>query len=205
VQEVSKLERRASMQKLAEDIFAHSGETFEATKYAPAAGVSRTTVTNYLKVLEKTYLVNLVKPFNSRRATEIIAVPKVYAFDSGFVAYHRGWNQLRRTDLPLMWEHFVLNELHANLQSRQFYYWKDKRNHQVSFVFARSIRAPIAIDCAWSSADYDWSGLEAFRRQYPHGESFVVSNDVTEPFSTTLRQTTARFVPLNQIVDLLLA
>lgn len=201
IQNMFRLEKKASLQKFAEMLMIDSGQIFEATRYAEPCGVSRTTITNYLSVLEKTYFANLLRPFNSRRSTEIIAAPKVYGFDTGFVAFHRGWNQLRRSDLGTMWKHFVLNELHASLQTRQFYYWRDKRNHEVDFIFARRIHTPTAIDCSWSSSDYDPTGLQAFRRQYPSGENLIVCHDVTQPFIRTYRKLTAKFVPLNQIVD----
>ena len=99
VQNLFRLEKRASLQKFAEMLMIDSGQIFEATRYAEPCAVSRTTITNYLSVLEKTYFANLLRPFNSRRSTEIIAAPKVYGFDTGFIAFHRGWNQLRRSDL----------------------------------------------------------------------------------------------------------
>jgi len=205
LQEHFRIERRSSFQKFTEEILINSGEIFEATKFVEPCNVSRTTIANYLGALEKTYVVNLLRPFNSRRSTEIIAAPRVYGFDTGFIAFHRGWNQLRRTDFAQMWKHFVLNELHAALQTRQFYYWKDKRGHQVDFIFARRIVTPIAIDCAWSSSEYDATGLQAFRRQYPNGENIIVCHDVTQPFTRTYKQITAKFVPLHQLVDELMA
>lgn len=205
IQDAFRLERKNSLQKFGELLMINSGEIFEATRYAEPCGVSRTTISNYLGVLEKTYFANILRPFNSRRSTEIIAAPKVYGFDTGFVAFHRGWNQLRRSDLGPMWKHFVLNELHANLQTRQFYYWRDKRDHEVDFIFARRIHTPTAIDCAWATSEFDPGGLQAFRRQYPSGENLVVCHDVTRPFLRTYGKLTAKFVPLNQLVDELIA
>ncbi|MGH9547850.1 MAG: ATP-binding protein [Terriglobales bacterium] len=205
VQEFFRLERRSSFQKFVEQTLINSGDLFESTRYAAEGGVSRTTITNYLSVLEKTYVVNLVRPFNSRRSTEIIAAPRAYAFDTGFVAFHRGWNQLRRADFGTMWLHFVLNELHAEMQTRQLYYWKDKRGHKIDFIFARRIHSPTAIECAWSSSDFDPSGLISFRKQYPNGENIVVCHDVTQPFVRTYKYLTVKFVPLHQLVDEVLA
>jgi len=102
--------------------------------------VSRPTITNYLAVLEATFVAHVVRPFSSRRRNEIVAAPKVYGFDTGFVCYHRGWHELRPDDMGVLWEHYVLNELHANLQSRDIRYWRDKRGHEIDFVIARAER-----------------------------------------------------------------
>jgi len=133
---------------------------------------------NYLQVLEATYLVHVLGPFSTHRPSEIVAAPKVYAFDTGFVCYHRGWASLRREDLGVLWEHFVLNELHANLQTRRINYWRDKRGHEVDFVVPRRGRNPVAIECKWSAADVDLTNLKAFWERYPGAELVVVARDV---------------------------
>src|SRR5256886_3158391 len=46
------------------------------------------------------------------------------------------WQELREEDLGALWEHFVLNEIMARLQSREVFYWRDKRGHEIDFVLA---------------------------------------------------------------------
>jgi len=60
--------------------------------------------------LEAIFVVHVVRPFRSHRPTEIVSAPKTYAFDTGFVCYHRGWRELRREDVGLLREHFVFVE-----------------------------------------------------------------------------------------------
>ena len=54
--------------------------------------VSRTTISNYLKALEATFVAHVVRPFSTHRPTEIVSAPKVYGFDTGFVATVAGRN-----------------------------------------------------------------------------------------------------------------
>ena len=108
-------------------LVAQSGGIFEATRFAALCEVSRTTISNYLKVLEATFVAHVVRPFSIHRPTEIVAAPKVFAFDTGFVCYFREWYELRAEDLGTLWEHLVLNEMQANLQTREVNYWRDKR------------------------------------------------------------------------------
>jgi predicted AAA+ superfamily ATPase len=147
IQELFRLERRYSFQRFFELLMAQSSAIFKATQFARPCEVSRTTISNYLSVLEATFVVHVVRPFSTHRATEIVSAPKVYGFDTGFVCYHRGWYELRREDLGLLWEHFVLNEIHAQLQTRQINYWRDKRGHEIDFVIAERSRPPIALEC----------------------------------------------------------
>ena len=146
IQELFRLERRHAFQTFFELLLAQSGGMFEATKFSAPCEASRTTITNYLRVLEATFVAHVIRPFSSHRQTEIIAAPKVYGFDTGFVCAHRGWTELRREELGRLWEHFVLNEIQAHAQSRDLRYWRDKRGHEVDFVWVRHGRAPLGIE-----------------------------------------------------------
>ena len=200
IQELFRLERRHSFQRFAELLFVQSGGMFEATRFARDCEVSRTTITNYLAVLEATFVAHVLRPFSARRATEIVAAPKVYAFDTGFVCHHRGWNTLRDDDLGVLWEHFVLNELHARLQTRDIRYWRDKRQHEIDFVLHRRGKPPAAIECKWSAGKFDARNLAAFRQAHPRGDNFVVARDVRRPYRRSLAGVDIQFLDLDGLI-----
>jgi hypothetical protein len=201
IQELFRLESRSSFQKFAELLVAQSGGVFEATRFTRPCEVSRTTIANYLKVLEATFAAHVIRPFSSHRPTEIVAAPKVYAFDTGFVCYHRGWQELRQQDLGDMWEHFVLNEIMAQLQSRQIFYWRDKRGHEVDFVLPTRRQEPLALECKWSADAFEAANLKAFRRVYPKGENIVVAQDVDRAFRRNYGEISVRFESLSSSVS----
>ncbi len=177
VQELFRLERRASFMRFVELVLARSGGIFEATAFAGPAEVSRPTIANYLSALEMTKVAHVIRPFSTRRSTEIVHAPKVYGFDTGFVKTFRGWGELRTEDLGLLWEHYVLNELQGRPLSGEIRHWRSTRHHEVDFVFVRRGRPPTAIECKWrADGREELSGLKAFRRAYPHGPSFVVAS-----------------------------
>jgi uncharacterized protein len=198
VQELFRLERRWSFQRFLELLFGQSGGLFEATRFAAPCEVSRQTISNYLAALEATFVARVVRPFSSRRSTEIVAAPKVYAFDTGFVSYYRGWDTARPDDLGILWEHYVLNEIQGHLQHRDLRYWRNKHGAEVDFVAPRRGRkGPVAIEAKWSAATFEPAGLAAFRRLYPNGPSFVASTDVDSPFSRSYDGFEVEFVPLD--------
>ncbi len=202
VQELFRLERRWSFQRFLELLFAQSGGMFEATRFATPCEVSRQTISNYLAALEATFVAHVVRPFSSRRANEIVAAPKVYGFDTGFVSYYRGWETLRSEDLGLLWEHFVLNEIHGRLQTRAVRYWRNKQAAEVDFVIPRrGEQGPIAVECKWKAAAFDAGALSAFRRIYPAGPSFVVATDVGSPYRRRYDGFEVEFVSLEQLIE----
>jgi predicted AAA+ superfamily ATPase len=153
IQELFRLERRYSFLKFIELLIVQSGKIFEASRFARPCEVSRTTISNYLTVLEATFIVHVIRPFSSYKPTEIISAPKVYAFDTGFACYYRGWHELRNEDLGHLWEHLVLNEIHAYTQSHRILYWRDKRGHEIDFIL--SSKSPFVIECKWSASDFN--------------------------------------------------
>lgn len=203
IQELFRLERRHAFQRLFELLLGSSGGIFEATRYAQACEVSRQTVQNYLAVLEATFVAHIVRPFSTSKSVEIVAAPKVFGFDTGFVAYHKGWATLRPDDLGVLWEHLVLNELHAHRQARDVMYWRDKQQHEIDFVIARrGRRAPVAIECKWRAKEFEPGNLQIFRKHYPAGDNYVV---VAERVRVPLRQfgdLTVRFVGLDEVGEI---
>ena len=201
IQELFRLERRGAFQRLVALLLAHSGGIFAATRFARLCEISRPTVTSYLGVLEATAVAHVSRPFSTRRATEIVAAPKVYGFDTGFVCYHRGWSSLRADDLGLLWEHFLLNELAAALQGEPIHYWRDKAQHEVDFVLKRRGRPPLAIECKWSAAEFSIENLRAFRNRYPEGENILVAQDADRPATRTLGGIRVTVEPLAQLIQ----
>jgi len=200
IQELFRLARRSAFQRLAEMLMAQSGGVFEATSLARPCEISRPTVVNYLKALEETFVVHVVRPFHKHRRKEIVSAPKVYGFDTGFVCYYRGWTKLRRQDLGVLWEHFVLNEMHAATQGRSIGYWRDKQKHEIDFVWAPRGRHPMAIECKWSADDFDPANLKVFRRQHPDGDNVVVAHDVDRCFKRPYGDLVVHFESLKGLI-----
>jgi len=184
IQELFHLERRHAFQRFFELLMAQSGGVFEAARFTGPCEVSRPTISNYL-------------------SAEVISAPKVYGFDTGFVCYYRGWRELRREDMGLLWEHYVLNEIQGRLQIRNVMYWRDKRGHEIDFVVAERGKPPVAIECKWSAAEFDPGNLKRFRERYPEGDSLVAAADVEKPFIRNYKGIDVKFVSLTGLINAL--
>lgn len=201
VLELFRLERRHAFQRLLELLMAQSGGIFEATPLARACEVSRPTISTYLAVLEATFVMHVVRPFAHSGAAEIIAAPRVYGFDTGFVCHHRGWHQLRREDCGPLWEHLVLNQLHAHCGREPVHYWRTKHGNEIDFVLARRGRPPVAIECKWAADSFAPAGLKAFRNRYPAGDNIVVAEDVDRAFTKHFGGLAVRFIGIDAIAQ----
>ncbi len=106
----------------------------------------------------------------------------------------------RRDDLGLLWEHYVLNELHARPQTRRINYWRDKQGHEVDFVLARRGEPPVAIECKWSANDFDAGSLKVFAARDPKAEHFVVARDVEHTYTKRYDTLQVTFTSLETFV-----
>ena len=181
-------------------MLAQSGGLFEANRFAKLCEVSRPTITNYLKVLEATFVANIVRPFSTHRATEIVLMPKVYGFDTGFVCCYKGWQELRPADMGILWEHFVLNEMIANLQHRDIFYWRDKRGHEVDFVLPGRRNEPVAIECKWNVDEFNPKSFKPFRGIYSQGENYVVAANLDREFTREYDGMRVTFLSLSGLI-----
>jgi uncharacterized protein len=201
IQELFTVAKRSAFQKFAELLLAQSGGIFEATRFSAPCEVSRQTLLNYLTVLEETFVVHIIRPYSTHKATEIVMAPKIYGFDTGFVCYTKGRTSLQADDIGLLWEHCVLNELHAHLQNRSINYWRDKQNNEIDFVISnRAGNSLTAIECKFNSVSSDTvskhviKNFQAFRKHYPNGKNFIVSYNIDTPFIRIYNNISINFV-----------
>jgi uncharacterized protein len=202
IQALFHLEKRYSFQKFTELVLAQSGGIFEASQFSAPCEVARQTISNYLSILETTHVAHVIRPFTSYRSTEIVSAPKVYGFDTGFVCYAKGWYQLRQEDYGLLWEHIVLNQLHAHLQTRDIHYWRNKQKQEIDFVLInKRNKSIITIECKWLSKKCSTNNLKTFRSLYPQGENFIVSSDIDQSFVRKVGEITVEFVNVYQLIE----
>ena len=160
---------------LFEYLLRQSGGQIETARVASELKISRITVENHLSALEVTHAVSCVRPFFGSGQKEIVKMPKVYGFDTGFITFVRGWDPLRPQDHGILWEHLVLEHLQATLPHETIRYWRDKAGREVDFVLARRRDQVDTIECKWNPSDFDPSALKVFRSYYPKGNNYLVS------------------------------
>lgn len=200
IQELYRLEKRDSFLKFFELLMQQSGGMFEASSLASSCHASRTTLQNYLRVLEDTYAVTVLRPFFSNKGKEITSAPKVYGFDTGFVAFNKGWTDLRPEDRGMMWEHVVLNELLALGHRDQLRYWRTKQKQEVDFVLTRRGKPPVAIECKWKFyADRDCDQLVKFSESYQESELVLVAQNIPEPYRRKYKGVDVQFLRLEDL------
>ena len=169
--------KRYSFLKFLELLWVQSGGLCELTSFTAACEASRQTLANYLDIFESTGVVHVLRPYATNPSREIVAMPKVYGFDTGFVCHARGISSLRQDDMGGLWEHLVLDELAFHLQDEPIRYWRDKQKHEVDFVWVPRGLPPVAVECKWNARGADLSGMKVFAGLHPEAARWVVTSD----------------------------
>ncbi len=204
VQELFTVERKTSFLKLAELVLRQSGELFAASSFSAPCKIFRQTVINYLEILNTTLFVFILRPFKRGRANDIIRMPKLYAFDTGFICYARGWNSLRPEDAGQLLEHLVLNELVARIDRSYIYFWRDKQKHEIDFVFKTGRGSVVhTIECKSKAEEFGPSSLKIFREHSPEGKNFVVAKNITQTHVKRFNNLVVNMVSVWDFGDLL--
>ncbi|MFA5858608.1 MAG: DUF4143 domain-containing protein [Elusimicrobiota bacterium] len=199
IQEIFHFEKRYSYLKFIELLFLNNGGIFEATKYAQTCEVSRATLYSYLTALELTSLIYVIRPFSSRKSAEIVSAPKIYGFDTGFVVFVKGINEIHTEEAGVLWEQLVLNELVAVQQSTKIHYWRDKAGHEVDFVLYTNPDEPVAVECKWQASKFETGNLKIFRKRYPVGNNILIAQDCMKPYKTKIEGLTLQVIGIKDV------
>ena len=205
IQKDFRLLQRSSFLRFLELLFDASGGIFEVTRFASHCEISRNMVNQYLQVLDETMVVTVVRPFRTRRTKEILAGPKVYGFDTGFVCHLRGLARLGDEDRGALWEHYVLNEVLGTTGSRRLSYWRDRHGHEIDFIFVAPDRSPVTIECKWRKEGFNPRNTIAFRTRYPEGSNYVVTADAKHSERRDYDGVSVRFVGLPELLPAIMA
>ncbi|MEN6468819.1 MAG: DUF4143 domain-containing protein, partial [Smithella sp.] len=136
----------------------------------------------------------IVRPFFGGGQKEIVKMPKMYAFDTGFVAFSRGWDPLRPDDRGPLWEHIVLEYLQAYAFDHEIQYWRDTSGREVDFVIRRNRDTIDTVECKWDPRQFEAASLKAFRGLYPNGKNYLICPDAGEGYEKQIGGLKVRIV-----------
>ena len=192
IQELFNVRNRTGFLNLFRLLLLQSGGVIEVSNLAKLSKLSRPTVMSHLEALSIAHAIHIVSPFFGGGKKEIVKRPKVYAFDTGFVTYTLGWNEIRETDRGLLWEHLVLDMLHANYE--EILYWTEKDKSEIDFVIKGKNSLVHTVECKINPDKFSPKSLLKFRKLYPKGRNFCISPHINNPFKLKFQQLEVEFL-----------
>jgi predicted AAA+ superfamily ATPase len=129
-------------------VAARTGQLLNYSGIANDCGVSVPTVTNWISILEQSYIIFLLQPYHSNLKKRLTKSPKIYFYDVALCAYLNGATQKDHIGaLPIrgsLFENFVIAEAlktnaHNNLK-RQFYFYRDNSGKEVDLIMHKDLK-----------------------------------------------------------------
>jgi predicted AAA+ superfamily ATPase len=146
-----------------------SAQLLNRAELARDVGISGSTASAWLSVMQATGTIVLLEPWFSNRTKSLVKMPKLYLGDAGLCAFLCGVQSVRDLAVsPLagaLWETLVCAELRRRQANRsggwRLHFWRD-RTKEVDFLFHRGGRFDLA-DAKWTEHP-DIRDADAVRR-----------------------------------------
>lgn len=169
------------LSQLLQAIALQLGSEVSYNELAQLLGVDKNTISNYLDLLEKSYIIFRLMPLSRNLRNEIISNRKIYFYDNGIRnAVLENFSPLAvRADTGALWENFLISE---RWKMRQYlnrhgkrYFWRTKSQQEIDYIEEA--------DGQFSAWEFKWNPKttarfpSAFLDAYRPVETTVISPD----------------------------
>jgi predicted AAA+ superfamily ATPase len=184
---------------------ANIGQILNLNRIANDCGVSQTTATEWLNLMEASYVIYRLKPYFTNTRKRLVKRPKLYFHDTGIAAFMLGLTAPDHVaNHPLrgaLFENLVINEvikfdLNRNRYA-ELYFYRDSNGNEVDLLYRRGEAfLPIEIKSGQTIASDFLKGIEFFSRNFGATGGVVVYGGDQEQH----RSNQVSILPLDQLL-----
>lgn len=144
--------------------------------------MSSPTVDNYIYIMQKSFIVNLLTPFYGNLRKEITKMPKVYFSDNGLRnALLNNFGRLaERLDKGALLENYVYNRLRKLYEGSDLHFWRTADGNEVDFVVEQGLNKGLAYEVKYNDVQFKGSKYKKFAAGYPDFTLECVSKEVAK-------------------------
>ncbi len=175
--DVRELARISSLEVLPRLLQLAAGQTARLLNVSSLASpfqLSRPTIRDYVTLLERVFLIDLLPPWHSNRLSRLVKTPKLHLGDTGLASALLGVDAATLAkDRPLLGqllETFVLQELRRQASWQEaaiaFHHFRDRDGYEVDMVLERDghALAGVEVKAAATVTEADFRGLRKFEQ-----------------------------------------
>lgn len=154
------------------------GNLVNTSELANTLNVSRTSIDNYLYVMQKSFHIALIRPFFKNVRKELTKMPKVYFWDMGLRNFFvSNFNSLEiREDGGHLLENVTFRELAEKYPIDEIKFWRTTQNNEVDFI----VEDKFAYEVKMNSKNFKKSHYKIFLENYPQIKLSLISLDSKE-------------------------
>src|SRR3989338_199689 len=154
------------------------GNIINRQEISSTLGISEKTVEKYLGLLEKTFVIYIVKPYFTNVRKELRKMPKVYFSDLGFLNLGRGGNFQSLIDGP-----FFENACYLRLAEEEsvepIHFWRSTSQAEIDFVMKRNKTNLVPIEVKMKSkVGTIGKSLISFLKNYSLKKAYIYTLEI---------------------------
>jgi len=134
------IRRPDALLKLLQALAWQVGNEVVYNELAQVAGIDKATVSNYIDLLEKSFVIFRLNPFARNLRNEINTSRKIYFYDNGVrnSIINNFAPITQRNDIGALWENFVISERKKNLAYNGYYgnthFWRTVDKAEIDYI-----------------------------------------------------------------------
>jgi len=174
IRSLIQVEDIAKFNKMIKLLAINIGNLLNFSSLSTASAVSRYLISQYITILENTYIIDLISPYFTNKKKEVVKNPKVYFSDNGLRNYIVGNLNMsfERGDIGCLFENAVFAGLKKQARVMEnLHFWRTQNKAEVDFILEREGRVyPIEVNMVGKPT----RALYAFMEFYKIKEGYVV-------------------------------
>lgn len=141
------------------------GELVNVSELSATLGVTKITIDKYLKVMQKSFHIFLMRPFYKNIRKELIKMPKCYFGDSGMRNFFKNNfdNFYERDDKGQLLENGAFRQLLNKYDTEDLKFWRTRDKKEVDFI----VEEKQAFEVKTKSSNYNDEKYKLFLANYP--------------------------------------
>ncbi|MGM0405692.1 MAG: ATP-binding protein [Thermoplasmatota archaeon] len=190
------IQESSKMREIVKLLSSQLGGIVNYNNLSDSCGLYFKKIKDFLRILEETYVIDMVKPYHKNLKTELRKNPKTYFVDLGLRNYSLG-NFLpleSRTDVGEMVENFVLTQF-RHQEAEEIHYWRTQGKAEVDFIYKNG-QDIVPVEVKYKSFDKPKisRGYRSYISTYEPERALVATKDFWG--EEIIGGTEVRFVPV---------
>jgi len=169
----SGIKEEIAFYKLIKILASQTGQLVNNQKLARTIGVSGETVSKYLYVLQKSFIIQMVSTFSGNMRKELVKMPKVFFLDNGYrnalLNSFSPWGD--RLDKGKLLENSVFIELIKN-SIEDVRFWRTQDKQEIDFI----VNEKYAFEVKLNKNSFKATKYKTFKKKYPDVELNLITH-----------------------------
>lgn len=175
------IRRPEALLKLLQALAWQVGNEVSYNELSQIAGIDKVTVSTYIDLLEKSFVIFRLNPFARNLRNEISTSRKIYFYDNGVrnTIINNFAPIAQRNDIGALWENFIISERKKNLAYSGFYgntyFWRNTLKAEIDYIEEQDGKIAV-FEIKWNPK-VKVKFPNAFMEKYQPSTTQVINND----------------------------